>query len=106
MKRSIDLHIRERETDRQTQTERQRNTEIWIRMIYSFRPLLRVKGCRWMTDHLAVHTIIMPMNKNILQYIPSSGRRRGEEGGGGGSEGTFLPKIEALHPENEGCLDV
>ena len=29
-----------------------------------------------------------------------------EEGGGGGSEGTFLPKIEALHPENEGCLDL
>ena len=32
-------------------------------MIYSFRPLPLMKGCRWMTYHLTVHTIIVPMSK-------------------------------------------
>ena len=34
-----------------------------VRMIYSFRPLPLRKGCRWMTYHLTVHTIITSMNK-------------------------------------------
>ena len=34
-------------------------------MIYSFRPL--TKGCRWMTYHLTVHTIIIPMNKKTIK---------------------------------------
>ena len=34
-----------------------------VRMIYSFRPLPLTKGCRWMTYHLTVHTIITSMNK-------------------------------------------
>ena len=29
-----------------------------IRMIYSFRTLPLMKGCRWMTYHLRVHTIM------------------------------------------------
>ena len=63
----------ERETDRQTdrQRQRQRKTErqieteirIRIRMVYSFRPLPLMKWCRWMTYHLTVHTIIIPMSK-------------------------------------------
>ena len=39
--------VRERERER----ERER--------IYSFRPLPLMKGCRWMTHHLTVHTVIM-----------------------------------------------
>ena len=31
-------------------------------MIYSFRPLSLMKGCRWMTYHLTVHTVIIPMS--------------------------------------------
>ena len=38
--------------------------EIRIQMIYSFiRPLPLMKGCGWMTYHLTVHTIIIPMSK-------------------------------------------
>ena len=29
-----------------------------LRMIYSFRPLPLMKGCRWMTYHLTIHTIM------------------------------------------------
>ena len=43
--------------------EREREREIRIRMIYSFRPLPLMKGCGWMTYHLTVHTIIVPMSK-------------------------------------------
>ena len=32
-------------------------------MIYLFRPVPLVKGCRWMTYHLTVHTVIMPISK-------------------------------------------
>ena len=32
-------------------------------MIYSFRSLPLMKGCRWMTYHLTVRTIIMPVSK-------------------------------------------
>ena len=32
-------------------------------MIYSFRPLPLMKGCGWMTYHLTVDTIMVPMNK-------------------------------------------
>ena len=32
-------------------------------MIYSFRPLPLMKGCRWMIYHLTVHTIFIPMSK-------------------------------------------
>ena len=38
-----------------------------IRMIYSFRPLPLMKGCRWMTYHLTVHTMIIPMSKKNQQ---------------------------------------
>jgi len=34
-----------------------------IGIIYSFRPLPLMKGCRWMTYHLPVHTIIIPVSK-------------------------------------------
>ena len=43
--------------------EREREIRIRIRMIYSFRPLPLMKGCGWMTYHLTVHTIIVPMSK-------------------------------------------
>ena len=42
---------------------REREREREIRMIYSFRPLPLMKGCGWMTYHLAVHAIIIPMSK-------------------------------------------
>ena len=49
---------------RDRQRERERERERQIRMIYSeFRPLPLVKGCGWMTYHLTVHTIIVPMSK-------------------------------------------
>ena len=35
-------------------------------MIYSFRPLPLVKEYRWMTYHLAVHNIIIPMSKKTI----------------------------------------
>ena len=61
----------ERQTDRQTETHRER--QIQIRMIYSFRPLPLMKGCGWMTYHLTVHTIIVPMsnktNKLTTMYL-------------------------------------
>ena len=38
-----------------------------IRMIYSFRPQPLMKGCRWMTYHLTVHTIIIPMSKKTIK---------------------------------------
>ena len=47
-----------------------------IRMIYSFRPLALMKGCGWMTYHLTVHTIIVPMskktNKLTTMYLHSN----------------------------------
>ena len=48
--------------------------EIQIGMIYSFRPLPLMKGCRWMTYHLTVDTIITPMsekpsNYDVLDYV-------------------------------------
>ena len=46
---------RDRQTDRQTETER----EYGMGMIYSFRPLPLLKWCWWMTYHLTVHAIIM-----------------------------------------------
>ena len=36
-------------------------------MIYSFRPLPIMKGCRCMTFHLTVHTIIIPMSKKTIK---------------------------------------
>ena len=57
------IKMRDRQTDRQ----------IRIRMIYSFRPLPLMKGCGWMTYHLTVHTIIIPMsnktNKLTTMYL-------------------------------------
>ena len=50
------------ETDEKNQT-----ICIQIRMIYSFRLLPRMKGCRWMTYHLTVHTIITPMSKKTIK---------------------------------------
>ena len=32
-------------------------------MIYSFRPMPLMKGCRWMTYQLTIHTIMMHVNK-------------------------------------------
>ena len=43
--------------------KRRREIRIRLRMIYSFRPLPLMKGCGWMTYHLTVHTIIVPMSK-------------------------------------------
>ena len=59
---------RESERDRETETE----TERWIRirMIYSFRSLPLMKGCRWVTYHLTVHTIIIPMSKKTNKLTP------------------------------------
>ena len=37
------------------QRERERERGGGIRMIYSFRPLPLMKGCRWMTYHFIVH---------------------------------------------------
>ena len=34
-----------------------------VRKIYTFRPLPFMKEYRWMTYHLTVHTVIMPINK-------------------------------------------
>ena len=59
---------RERESSDQSegcQTERERERGRGRERIYSFRPLPLMKGCRWMTYHLTVHTIIMPMSKKI-----------------------------------------
>ena len=38
-------------------------------MIYSFRPLPLLKRCGWMTYHLTVHTIIMPVNKKTNKLV-------------------------------------
>ena len=49
--------------------ERERGIRIRIRvrvriqMIYSFRPLPLINGCGWMTYHLTVHTIIVPIER-------------------------------------------
>ena len=40
---------------------------IRIRMIYSFRPLPLMKGCGWMTCHLTVHTVSIPMSKKTIK---------------------------------------
>ena len=55
-------------------------------MIYSFRPLPLKKGCRWMTYHLTVRTIIMHyMKKKTYKRMAmySSPQREGGERGGG-----------------------
>ena len=44
-----------------------RERERGIRMIYSFRPLPLMKGCRWMTYHLTVHTVTIPINKKTIK---------------------------------------
>ena len=54
----------ERDSDRDRETERERQTEMEREMIYSFRPLLLMKKCRWMTYHLTVHT-----NKVATMYL-------------------------------------
>ena len=38
-----------------------------IQMIDSFRPLPLMKGCRRMTYHLTVHTVIIPMSKITIK---------------------------------------
>ena len=45
-------------------------------MIYSFRPLPLMKGCRWMTYHLTVHTIIMPMRERDRERQTDRDRER------------------------------
>ena len=54
-------------------------------MIYSFRPLPLMKGCRWMTYHLTVHTIIVPMSKkpNKLTTMYLTRKRERERDGYG-----------------------
>ena len=46
-----------------------REREREIRMIYSFRPLSLMKGCGWMTYHLTVHTIVVPMGKKTNKLM-------------------------------------
>ena len=53
-----------------------------IRMIYSFKPLPFMKGCRCMTYHLVtVHTVIRPMYKktNKGQRDRQAGRQTGRQ---------------------------
>ena len=45
-------------------------------MIYSFKPLHFMKGCRWMTYHLTVHTVIMPMYKKTNERETETDRDR------------------------------
>ena len=63
--RSLEWGVDGWERERERVREREREREIRIRMIYSFRPLPHMKGCGWMTYHLTVHTIIVPMSKKI-----------------------------------------
>ena len=59
-----DVMHRERDRNTQRGEECRREKERGeIRMSYSFRPLPLVKGCGWMTYHLTVHTILVPMSK-------------------------------------------
>ena len=51
------------------------------REFYSFRTLLPMKGCGWMTYHLTVHTIIMHMNEKTNNVV---------EGGYGYRYGRFI----------------
>ena len=51
-------HSRETETERDRERETETETER-----DSFRPLPLMKGCRWMTYQVTVHTIIMHINK-------------------------------------------
>ena len=67
---------RERERQRELGGDRVMEKEKRIRMIYSFRPLPLMKGCGWMTYHLTVHTIIVPMsqkkhqtNDDVLDWV-------------------------------------
>ncbi len=57
----------EREKVREPDRGRQTHSHTEREMIYSFRPLSLMKGCRWMTYHLTVHTIIIPMNKKTIK---------------------------------------
>ena len=50
--------------------------EIQIRMIYSFRPLPLVKGHGWLTYHLTVHTLIIPMSKKTIKLMTTRERER------------------------------
>ena len=45
-------------------------------MIYSFKPLPFMKGCRWMTYHLTVHIVIMPMYKKTNETDRQTDRQR------------------------------
>ena len=49
--------------------ESHREREREIRMIYAFRPLPLMNGCRRMTYHLTVHTIIIPMSKKTIKLM-------------------------------------
>ena len=53
----------DRQVDRQRQRESRRKRESESVMINSLRSLPLMKGCRWMTYYLTVHTIIIPMSK-------------------------------------------
>ena len=59
-----------------------------IRKFYSFRPLPLMKGCKWMTYHLTVHTVIMHMDKKTTKpkgnVLELDGKN--ERGWGGGAE--------------------
>ena len=65
-------------------------------MIYLFRPLPLMKACRWMTCHLTVHTIIIPMSK----------KTRERERGGGGGGGVFELGHWFVDGEVSGNMDV
>ena len=60
-----------------TMTMQVRMIRIRIRMIYSFRPLPLMKGCRWMTYYLKGHTIITPISK--YNYYNNKDDNDGEE---------------------------
>ena len=58
-----------------------RMIRIRIRMIYSFRQLPLMKGCRWMTYHLTGHTIITPISKyNYNNKDDNDGEKVDDEG--------------------------
>ena len=57
-----------------------RERGIRIRTIHSFRPLPLMKGCRWMTYHLTVNTMIISMSKktNKLTTMRGEGEKERE----------------------------
>ena len=61
--------------------ERERGIRIQVRMIYSFRPLPLMKGCRWMTYYLTVHTMIIPMSKKTNKLTTMRGEGSDRERG-------------------------